>query len=157
MNPRFATLTIAPLLALSLVATAAPAETQLATIKNAGDALVFYPEQEAKEFILTVAGPCGYQYRNVTAKGEIVFRLPKDPLDGSYTFSLDATPIIDPKVMEILRAARGEDNNGRVRELCRAGKLPVAMNQTGGFTILEGKIVLDTTPESKREKRDREK
>jgi hypothetical protein len=156
MKTRFTTLTIALLLALVLLATTAPAETRLAEIENAGEALVFYPVQEAKEFVLSVSGPCGYQYRQATTKGEVVFRLPKDAVEGSYTYSLDATPIIDPKVMKILSAARGEDNNGRVRELCRDGKLPVAMNQTGGFTVLEQKIVFDPTPENKRDKRDRE-
>jgi hypothetical protein len=47
MKTRFTTLTIALLLALVLLATTAPAETRLAEIENAGEALVFYPVQEA--------------------------------------------------------------------------------------------------------------
>ena len=154
MRKRFAVLITASVLAVFVVAATPPATTPLAKIKNAGDALAFYPTQEAREFVLTISGPCGYQQRETFSTSEIVFRLPKDALDGSYIYSLDAMPIIDPEVMKILRATREIDENGRRRELCRAGKLPVAQNQSGGFSVVDGKIVIDTTPESEREKRD---
>ena len=44
---------------------AAPDPSILAEIENEGTALVFYPVTEFSELILTVTGPCDFQYRQV--------------------------------------------------------------------------------------------
>lgn len=154
MKERFATPATAALLALLLLAAAMPATAQLVKIRNDGAALAFYPTVETKGLTLTVDGPCGFRYQ-ARGREELVFRVPRDFQEGAYSFSVDAIPVIDGKVMEILRAARESGKTGRVRELCRQGRLPTGpTSQTGGFTIVEGKIVLDTTPERMRSKVD---
>lgn len=154
MRRRAITLTLTSALALLLLV-ALPATSQVAKIENAGNALVFYPTQEAEWYALTITGPCNYEYRVRAEPGEIVFKLPKDAMDGSYVFSLDTRPRIDPEVMEILHKARVTGDNQVVRRLCREGRLPDnPVNQTGAFTVIEGKIILDTTPESERQEQD---
>ena len=155
MKPRAVTPIYASALAILLLVALPAAAEDVARIKNAGDALVFYPSQEAEWYALTVNGPCNYEYRTRSEGGELVFELPKAAMDGSYTFSLDTKPRIDPEIMEILRKARATGNNEIVRDLCRDGRLPDPPgNQSGGFTVIEGKIVLDTTPEAKRKDND---
>ena len=66
-----------------------------------------------------------------------------------------ARPRIDPEVTEILQKARATGDNEIVRRLCRDGRLPdPPANQSGGFAVVEGKIVLDTAPEARREDND---
>lgn len=156
MKTRYATLSsVCTIALLALIAVTSPASSQLVKIENAGEALVFHPVREAKGFSLTVNGPCNYEYMTRIDKGEIVFKLTDEAFDGAYTFSIDATPVIDREVMDVLRKARKTGDNGRVRELCRDGKLPTGpTSQSGGFTVIERQIVLDTTPESKRSKSD---
>ena len=156
MNKRFATLTTLSALALlvSLVPTAT-AEPPVVKIENAKEALIFYAAVETPMLTLKVTGPCGFEYQARSKKGEIAFRLTDEAFDGSYRFSVDAVPVIDDKIMEILKAARRTGDNGRVRELCRAGRLPTGpTSQSGSFQVVERRIVLDTTPESERGERD---
>lgn len=156
MRQRVATSTAVTALALiAALAAAMPADAEMFKIENAGEALLFYPTQEAKGFQLTITGPCRYEYRSRVEKGEMVFKLPKDAMDGAYSYSIDVVPEIDPKIMEILAEARETGNDKRVRELCREGQLPsVPAGQSGSFAVVEQRIVLDTTPEEKRGERD---
>ena len=156
MRQRATTLTSLTAFALlAALAAPMPAAAELFKVENAGKALVFYPTEEAKGFVLTVTGPCQYEYRTRTDKAEIVFELPKDAMDGSYSYSIDAVPIIDREIMKILEEARVSGDNTRVRELCREGALPTgATNQSGFFTVVERQIVLDTRSEKEREKSD---
>ena len=156
MNAPRATLTaLTALTLLAALALPTPAASQLVKIKNAGDALVFYPTVEVRELSLTVTGPCNFEFRTRSKEGKIVFELSDEAFDGAYSFTVDAVPQIDRQIRKILTEARRTGENGRVRELCRDGKLPTGpTSQAGGFSIVERRIVLDTTPETERDKRD---
>lgn len=156
MNKRCATLTTlsALVLLVSLVPTAM-AEPPVVKIENAAEALIFHPAVETPMLTLKVTGPCGFEYQARSKGGEIVFKLTDEVFDGSYRFSVGAVPVIGDKLMEILKEARRTGENGRVRELCRAGKLPSGpTSQSGSFQVVERRIVLDTTPESERGEKD---
>ena len=76
---------VAALVALCGVAATASAEDPVVRVENQGTALVFYPVVEFKEMILTVTGPCDYQYRQVVEKGTPYFKLDERTIDGAYT------------------------------------------------------------------------
>ena len=131
MRQRAATLTYAILLAL-VAGLAAPmaAEAELFKIKNAGEALVFYPNQEAKGFELFISGPCQYSYRVRTQESEIVFELPKDAMDGTYSYSIDLVPI---------------EEEGRLNAFMSFGKAigwAVTSAATGTLLVLAGTAVV---------------
>lgn len=139
------------LLLLALPTEPAAAAEPLAEIENAGTALIFQPAQETAGLYLTVSGPCGYQYESRVKDGPLEFRLGDDAPDGPYTYSLVATPVIDPRTRKVLEAARESGDRSAVLKLCRDGRLPVPpAPQSGGFAVLERKIVFDGTPEAKR-------
>ncbi len=132
------------ILLLALPGTAT-ANDVIAEIDNLGDTLVFYPEVEFKELILTVIGPCSYEYRQVVEEGGTpFFRLTPETIDGKYTYSLVLIPEVDPDVIEILLKARKLGDNSEVNQLCRDGKMPGdPATQSHGFLIDKGEIVFD--------------
>ncbi len=139
------------LAALLFLAAPAAASGPVAKIENTGKALVFHPVIEAARYTLTVGGPCDFHYQQVVEGGELVFKLGEETIDGTYQYSLVATPYVDPKLFEILREARERGDDSRVRELCRAGKGPPAATiQAGEFAVLKQTILIDTVPESQR-------
>lgn len=158
MRNRYPTLIAASLLALlCALPTASTADGTIAEVKNAGDALFFYPTVETERLVLTVTGPCNYRNRIVVEKGELVFKLDDEVFDGSYSYSLMARPNVDKEIRAVMLEARETGDNRAVRRLCRDGKLPDRQKQiqTGSFTVLEGKIVMEGATEAvRRGKRD---
>ena len=148
MRIRLATLHFPGLLAL-LCALPVAADV-VASVENAGDALVFRRLIEARALTLTVTGPCDYRSESTSTRSQVTFKLDRETIDGSYTYSLVATPIVDREVRNVLRQARETGDNKAVRQLCRDGRLPDAskLKQSGDFTVLEGKIVFEASPES---------
>ena len=152
MQDRLATRTFASLLAL-LLALAAPslANDTIAKIENAGEALIFHPAARAALWTLAVDGPCNFRFETTSKGGELVFKLGEETADGRYGYRLQATRKIAPEIFEILREARATGDNGRVNELCRAGKLEdPTRTQSGNFAVVEGRIVFDPVPEIQR-------
>ncbi len=151
MRIRLTTLYSVGLLAL-LCALPAAADA-VAKVENAGEALIFHPVIEARALTLTVAGPCDYRSESTSKRGEVVFKLDQETVDGRYDYSLVATPVLDREVRRLLLEAREKGDDRAVRELCREGRLPDAkkMKQSGSFTVLEGKIIFEASPESERE------
>ena len=132
-------------LSLTLPGTAA-ANTVVAEIENLGDTLVFHPVVEHKELILTVIGPCSYEYRQVAKRGETpFFRLESGiTIDGNYTYSLVVIPEVDGSVIDVLKIARKTGDNSEVNQLCRDGRLPGdPATQSHGFLIDRGEIIFD--------------
>jgi hypothetical protein len=97
---------------------------------------------------LSVIGPDGESYTkefkggnqaqfSLINKGE---RLP----DGQYTYELRLTPNISSEVKDALKAARENGNESEVkRELKKRGQLPSEpMVQSGGFTVVNGSIIV---------------
>ena len=73
----------------------AAADPVIAEVENQGDTLVFHPVTEYERLVLTVSGPCGFEYRQVaTQKEQPFFRLDETTIDGMYRFEVTAVPTI---------------------------------------------------------------
>jgi hypothetical protein len=133
------------MLSLPIAAAAAPVG-DIAEVENQGTVLVFYPFIEYDNLVVTVTGPCDYQYRKVFDRGDTPFWKvePGITIDGMYRIELSANPVIDGEIIEILERARLNDDTETVKELCREGALPGApLNQKHGFRVFRDKIVFD--------------
>jgi hypothetical protein len=136
-------LSVAPLLAL-LAAVPATGQTPIATVGNLGDSLVFTPIVEFAKLVLTVSGPCDFQYRQAVTTGELVFRLDQTTIDGAYTYNLMREETVDPGVIAILQQARANNDPETPRQLCRDDKLPgPPVSQSEGFLVSQGQITFD--------------
>ena len=128
---------------LALPAVAAPT-LPLAEVENQGDTLVFYPHVEFAQLILTVAGPCAFEYKQVVSEGELVFRLDETTIDGAYTYDLVRMEEVDPGIVKVLLQARQEADPETPKQLCRDGKLPPPpTSQSEGFQVSRGEIIYD--------------
>jgi hypothetical protein len=130
------------LLALPLAAqTGGP---PLADVENGGTKLIFYPNTEFNELVLTVNGPCDFQYREVVTGGAFAFYLDQTTIDGAYTYELVRYVEIDPDIIKALQQARVSNDPEVPKALCRDGKLPPApTSQSEGFVVYAGKIVYE--------------
>ena len=122
-------------LILLLLPGAAIADEPIAKVINQGNALIFVPIVEFNQMILTVTGPCDYQYRQVVEEGELVFRLDETTIDGAYTFNLFRNERIDPGIVEILREARAKFDEETPKALCRDGRFV-----PGGVRLVPGPL-----------------
>jgi hypothetical protein len=143
-----ASLLVASSVVLVVVAGAAFAADGIVEVENLGTTLVFHPMVGYSQLILTVSGPCEFEYRQVVEDGEPIFRLSEETIDGPYTFMVERIEKIDPEIIEVLRRARQEDDPTVPKRLCREGRLPGApVTQSSGFMVFRGKIVYDPRPE----------
>ncbi len=134
-----ATLLLAP------AAMAAPQDpNRIVEIENFGNGLVFYPIVEARQMVLTVTGPCGYEYREVSEGGEMLFKLDETTIDGMYTFNVTRMEKIDSSVLNQLKNARKTFDEEVPKKLCRQGRLPAApISQSAGFLVQDAKVMWD--------------
>ena len=96
---------------------------------------------------MTVSAPDGRVFRKefkagaapeftiIDAQGE---RLP----DGQYIYELRMTPSLSPEAKEALAAARGKDDDAESVRATRKRVLPPENVQSGGFSILNGAIIV---------------
>ncbi|REJ84687.1 MAG: hypothetical protein DWQ36_07960 [Acidobacteria bacterium] len=125
-------------------ALAAPPAGTIVDIENTGDKLLFYPAVEFERMILTVTGPCGYEFRQVTKDREMVFALDERTIDGVYRFYVTREEEVDGNIVQILREARAENDAETPKALCREGLLPAPpLSQTSGFLVDRGRIIYD--------------
>ena len=125
--------------------------TPIAQIEVHPNGVVWHQISENDGVVLSVSGPCGV----ITSKwkaGEKIILEAVDaegrPLDdGTYTWQLDARPIVDPEITEILLRARIENDEETIIQLKRDGKLPVGQIQNGYLTVEKGEFVVEGEPE----------
>ncbi len=131
-------------LLLALPAAAAPPSQPLAEVENLGTILVFHPHVSFAQLVLTVTGPCGFDYRQVVTEEEPYIKVNGTMIDGIYRYNLMREEKIDPEIIEILAEARKNFDPETPKELCREGLLPgPAVSQSEGFRVLEGRFVYD--------------
>ncbi|MCA1575745.1 MAG: tail fiber domain-containing protein [Acidobacteria bacterium] len=133
---------------------------QFASITGMGSSVRWDVAGPHAAVTLTVSSPDGQvftkefasgnapEFRLTDARGE---RLP----DGQYTYELRLTPIIAADVKEKLKAARAKGNADEVqRELRKRGALPAqAAVQAGGFTVVNGVVIVAGGSEGARQSR----
>ena len=118
--------------------------TRVAELDNGRTALIFHPMVEYKALMLTVTGPAEFVFERTVSKGEQVFELNEETIDGCYTYELRVIPHIDPAIIDVLKESRQTGDKSMVRQLLRDGKLPSeALTQSGGFNVVNGVIELD--------------
>lgn len=124
-------------------------DKRVANVSSTGNSVRFEASRSFAEATLTVIGPDGQNYRQVTSdavnpefkivgkKGE---RLP----DGLYTYELWLAPVLQAGVKETLAAARVRGDDEAVqRDLRKRGLLPGEdMVQSGSFRIVNGSVVV---------------
>ena len=131
-------------LVLLVLPSAAAGDEVIAEVENLGDTLVFHPVVEFHELILTVTGPCGFEYRQVVDRDEPFFRLDETTIDGAYRYNLFRTEEVDPGIVKILKEARNSFDEEIPKKLCRDGKLPgPPLVQSAGFHVSRGEIIYD--------------
>ncbi len=128
---------------LLLLAGTASAE-RLVKIENFGSGLAFRPIVEFSELVLTVAGPCDFEYREVVREGDATFRLDETTIDGMYSFYLQRNEQVDPGIVKVLQEARQSFDLETPKALCRDGKLPAPpASQSGDFRVFRGRIIFN--------------
>ena len=119
---------------------AAPTQP-IAEVKNLGTILVFSPHVEFETLVLTVTGPCGFEYRQEVSDGELVFKLDGTTIDGFYRYFIARAETVPPGIVQVLLEARQNFDDETPKALCRAGKLPgPVLTQSEGFTVFRGEI-----------------
>ena len=137
-------LRIFPVLALLLLPLKASCDMKIADVENFGDTLRFYPVVEFNRLVLSVTGPCGFEYRQEVTDGQPVFKLDPTTINGTYRYQLVRFEAVHPDVIKILQDAREAQNPEIPKELCRDGMLPAApQGQSAGFQVSGGKIIYD--------------
>ena len=97
--------------------------------------------------ILTVSAPDGQVFRKEFRDGSAEFKLADNKgerlPDGQYTYELRVVPIIPEAVKEALSNARAKGNDAEVqRDLRKRGALPVPLVESGGFSIVNGSVIV---------------
>ena len=131
-----------------VLVTPVTADPLLAEVENTGSQLVFLPIVPFAKLVLTVTGPCGFEYRQAVTSGEPTFALDPPPggptIDGVYRYNLMREEAVDPGVVEKLLQAREAGDLELPKLFCREGKLPAPpISQAEGFEVLNGEIVYD--------------
>lgn len=147
---------------LFVVAIAAMAQSgddrnQLAAVTGLGSSVRFDVAAPHAAVTLTVSAPDGQVFSKEFAAGAVAeFRLTdangEKLADGEYFYELRLTPVISSEVKEKLRASRAKGNSDEVKlELRKRGLLPTRTQvQSGGFTILNGAVIVAGASESGR-------
>ncbi len=127
-----------------LLALPAFGNDKIVKVENFGSGLVFSPLVEFEKLILTVTGPCGFDFRQEVTSGELLFKLDETTIDGPYGFNIMREEPVDPGVIEVLKEARLNFDEETPKQLCRDGKLPATpLVQAAGFRVFRGRIIYD--------------
>lgn len=130
-------------------------DKDLATVTSFGSSIRFDVSAAHATATLSVLAPDGRAYsKEYKAGTSPEFRISdakeKYP-DGEYSYELRLTPVISDGVKEELKAAREKGTSDALqRDLKRRGVLPRHPQvQAGGFTVLNGSIVLSRDTDDK--------
>ena len=130
-------------------------DKDVATVTNLGSSVRFEVSASHASVTLSVLAPDGRVYKKEYKAGTAPeFRLgdtrEKYP-DGEYSYELRLTPVISDQVKEELKAAREKGTSDELqRDLKRRGILPRNPQvQSGGFTVVNGSIVLSRETDGK--------
>ncbi len=141
------------LLVAAVCLPAAHAAAPLASAQVTPGGMEWQPAGSYEKMTLTVSGPDGLAFRREFAAGVIPSfdSFAGKPLaDGTYTWELSASPILDRTTREALAAARQAGDDTIVAKLRAKGKLPQEpLVQSGSFQVSGGFI----TPPVEREER----
>ncbi|NOT57980.1 MAG: hypothetical protein HOP18_25530 [Deltaproteobacteria bacterium] len=122
------------------LATAQPVATT--TINPA--LIVWHPlVQNYESITLRVSTPDGEVIsHDFVGNQPVTLSAPSD--DGTYTYELRVTPVIDAGVKRSLAAARAQGNDEAVARDFRKRKLIPSseLTQSGGFTVVGGKLIV---------------
>ena len=128
-------------------------KNQFANINAVGGGVRFEVKAPHSAVTLSVAAPDGQVFTKEFPNGTAPeFKLKDGLADGQYTYELRLTPVFGAGVKETLTAARAKGNSDEVqRDLRKRGLLPAQPQvQSGGFTVLNGSVIVAGVPENQR-------
>ena len=128
-------------------------KNQFANINAVGGGVRFEVKAPHSAVTLSVAAPDGQVFTKEFPNGTAPeFKLKDGLADGQYTYELRLTPVFGAGVKETLTAARAKGNADEVqRDLRKRGLLPAQPQvQSGGFTVLNGSVIVAGVPENQR-------
>jgi hypothetical protein len=96
---------------------------------------------------MTVLAPDGRVFRKEFPAGtspefRLTDKLAESLPDGAYAYELRLTPILSAAAKEMLKAARGKDDDAEAVRAARKPVLPAPLVDSGTFSILNGAIVV---------------
>jgi len=123
------------------------ANNVLASVSMSPSAIDWQPYKQYEQITLTVRGPAG-TISDTFQNGSAPYFEVGSSADGNYTYELSVTPVISDQVRANLKRSREEGDMSIVADMKRQGVLPTGpTRQSGHFRILNGAILVDTTPE----------
>jgi endosialidase-like protein len=146
---------VAAVLAMGLLAipagAAGPAPLAVTNISPVG--LEWQPAIQYEKIVLTVAGPGDLILRREFAAGVTpafeAFADGKPLPDGTYTFELVASPVLDRETRQELARARQTGDDSILSKLRTEGKLPRGpLTQAGSFQVRNGAVVAQDLSEA---------
>ena len=140
-------------LPFALFAQSTEDKNQFANINAVAGGVRFEVRAAHSAATLSVAAPDGQVFTKEFPNGAAPeFKLKDGLADGQYTYELRLTPVFGPGVKEALAAARAKGNSDEVqRDLRKRGLLPAQpLVQSGGFTVLNGSVVVTGVSENQR-------
>jgi endosialidase-like protein len=140
-------------LPFALFAQSTEDKNQFANINAVAGGVRFEVRAAHSAATLSVAAPDGQVFTKEFPNGTAPeFKLKDGLADGQYTYELRLTPVFGPGVKEALAAARAKGNSDEVqRDLRKRGLLPAQpLVQSGGFTVLNGSVVVAGVSENQR-------
>jgi hypothetical protein len=128
-------------------------KNQFANINAVGGGVRFEVKAPHSAVTLSVAAPDGQVFTKEFPNGTAPeFKLKDGLADGQYTYELRLTPVFAAGVKETLAAARAKGISDEVqRDLRKRGLLSAQPQvQSGGFTVLNGSVIVAGVPENQR-------
>ncbi|HZN09974.1 MAG TPA: tail fiber domain-containing protein [Pyrinomonadaceae bacterium] len=125
------------------------ANDQFASLNGSGSGVRWDIRASHAASTLTVISPEGEVFVKEFQSGQSPeFQLSDKRVDGQYIYELRLTPNFAAGVKEQLKAAREKGKSEEVqRELKRRGALPEPLVQSGGFSVVNGIVVVGGTEE----------
>ncbi|MEM7035318.1 MAG: tail fiber domain-containing protein [Chloroflexota bacterium] len=127
----------------------------VAEMKIEESVIWWQPVDTFEQISLSVSGPGEVYFQaDFSSNNDPFFSLLDDNgaphPDGSYTYELVASPVVDPLVRRALDTVT-EENRAAVQEQLRAsGKLPAPAIQSGYFLVVSGRLILGDHDEGPR-------
>jgi len=140
--------TIVFLMASASISALAQANDQFATPNSTGSGVRWDIKAPHSASTLSIIGPDGEAFTKEFKGGtspefSLTNKKGERLSDGQYTYELRLTPVFGAEVKAALKAAREQGNEGDVvRELKKRGQLPSALVQSGGFSVVNGMVIV---------------
>jgi len=136
-----------------------PKEGPVARITIEANGITWQPQVNHASLVLTISGPEGFYLREQFAPGHnpsfsLLDEAGQPHPDGSYSYELIASPVLDDQVRQLLETVTEENRAAVEEQLRETDRLPEPLVQSGYFLIAGGAIMTGDADEIGRTTRD---